>query len=62
MKIVELHDRINPDRIVPFNAEQFLVALPYNGGSLLTLTDTQPVYVKETPEEIVALLKEAEAT
>ncbi len=60
MKIVELHDKVNPDRVVPFDAEDYSAAVPYCGGAGLKLKDSDGLLlVHETPEEIEALVKSA---
>jgi len=62
MKLIKLHDKLNPDRIVPFDAADFSAAFPYNGGSWLRLKDGDQMYpVSETPEQIMALVEEAQS-
>ena len=59
MKIVKLHDKLSPDRIVPIDAADFSGAFPNNGGSWLKLKDGDQLFpVAETPEEIMQLLEE----
>ena len=58
MKLIDLHDFLNPTRVVPFDAADYSIALPYLGGAALKLKDSDvQVLVHETPEEIEALLK-----
>jgi len=59
MLIIELHDKNNPDRIVPFDAADFSIALPSLGGSLLKLkSDGGLIPVEETPDQILKLMKD----
>ena len=60
MHIVKLHDKLNPDRIVPIDAADFSAAFPYLGGSWLRLKDGDQLFpISETPEQIMALIEEA---
>jgi aspartate 1-decarboxylase len=57
MRIVELHDKNNPSRVIPIDAEDFSIAVPYNGGAAVKLKDGDALYiVSETPEEVEALV------
>jgi hypothetical protein len=61
MKLLVFHDYTNPDRVVPFDAEDFSLASPYlSGAALRTKSSDNPVYVHETPEEILRQLQELE--
>jgi len=58
MKIIKLHDLNNPTRIVPFDAADFSVAVPYLGGAALRLKSGDALIpVIETPEQILDLLE-----
>jgi len=58
MKLIDLHDFLNPARVVVLDAADFSIALPYLGGCALKLKSADgQVLVHETPEEIEALLK-----
>jgi hypothetical protein len=57
MKIITLHDAVNENEIVPFDAASFDIALPHLRGSMLKLKDSDALFaVRETPAEILALL------
>ena len=57
MKLLVLHDRLNPTRTITLDAEDFSVAHPYLDGSLLKMKGSDaPFEVEETPEEIYVLL------
>lgn len=61
MTIIDLHDKLNPTRVVPMAAEDFSIAVPYNGGSMLKLKGSDGMlFVHETPEEIEALITNAD--
>ena len=60
MKLIRLHDKINPDRVVPIDAADFSAAFPYLGGSWLRLKDGDQLFpISETPDQIYALIEEA---
>ena len=62
MIIIKLHDKLNPERIVPFDAADFSMALPQLGGSALRLKSSDSLtLVAETPEQIIALMESAGA-
>jgi len=62
MKIIKLHDKNNPERIIPFDAADFSMAVPMLGGSALRLKSSDSLtQVLETPEEILDLLASAGA-
>jgi len=61
MKIIILHDTNNPEKIIPMDAEDFSVALPYLNGScaVRTKSSDSAFMVKESTEEILKMLNEA---
>ena len=60
MNLIELHDKNNPERVVPIDADDFSAAFPYLGGAMLRLKDGDALYpVAETPEAIAELLRAA---
>lgn len=60
MKVVHLHDHLNPDRIIPLDAEDFSCAVPFGSGSTVLRKETDlPLCVHETPEQVEALVEDA---
>jgi len=58
MRLIELHDKNNPTRVIAIDADDFSAAVPHLDGSAVRLKDGDALYiVHETPEEIVELLK-----
>jgi len=61
VKILVLHDLNNPEKIVPFDMDDFSAAQPWNGGSWLKLKSSDaPLLVKESTEVILKLLERAQ--
>ena len=59
MKLLVLHDSLNPVREIPMDAEDFSMAYPAGSGAAVkTKSSDQPVFVHETPEQVTLLLKE----
>ena len=57
VRLIELHDKLNPTRIIPFDADDFSAAIPWCGGSLLKPKDSEALIpVAETPEQIEQLV------
>jgi hypothetical protein len=59
MKIIELHDHLNPTQVVPVDAESIKAVTPFGSGSSVLLADVGVVAVHETPAQVEALMKEA---
>ena len=56
MKTLLLHDYLNPTRVVVLNTAD-LIAEPYLSGSAVYVNGiSEPVLVRETPEEVAILL------
>ena len=59
MKFIELHDINNPSQVIPMDAEDYSVAVPFGSGSSIRLKSSdQPIAVHETPREVILLVTE----
>ena len=53
MRLVELHDINNPQRIIALDADDFSAAIPYGSGSAIMLkSNSQPIAVHESTTEV----------
>ncbi len=60
MPFVNLHDHMNPNRVVPLVAEEISGVTPFASGSTVYRKGCdQVICVHETPEEVEALVNEA---
>lgn len=62
MKLLILHDQLNPTRQVPMDVEDFSTAQPAGSGSVVrTKSSDAGIFVKETPEEIIDSIERLQA-
>jgi hypothetical protein len=61
MAFLKLHSRLNPERVTLQESTEISSVSEYMGGSLIQSKGGSQVIVKETPEEIFAMIKEKEA-
>jgi hypothetical protein len=58
MRIIELHDVNSPNRVIPFDADYFSLALPQNQGCAVFAKDsTFALLVHESTEEVTMLVQ-----
>jgi hypothetical protein len=55
MKLITLHDHINPDQEVTVDADQIAVIEPFGSGAVLTVGGAS-VAVHETPTEVMKII------
>jgi hypothetical protein len=59
MKIVIFHDAMNPDQILPMDAEDFSAAWPQPNGSAVRLKSSDTcLLVHETTTEVLKIITE----
>ena len=60
MKIIVLHDAVNPDQILPMDAEDFSAAWLQPNGSAIRLKDSdRELLVHEKTTEVLKIITEA---
>jgi hypothetical protein len=55
MRIIELHDHLNPTQVVPLDADAIEAVTPFGSGSSVGMASGQVYGVHEKPEEVEAL-------
>jgi hypothetical protein len=57
MRIIVLHDHLNPSQEVPVDADQISAVTVFGSGSSVMVAGMGVVAVHETPHEVLELLK-----
>jgi len=58
VRLVELHDALNPARVIPFDADDFSMAIPQTQGTGILRKDSDIViWVHESSEEVMMLIQ-----
>lgn len=58
MRLIELHDALNPTRIVSFDADDFSMAVPQTEGCAVLRKESDIViWVHESAEEVMMLVE-----
>lgn len=57
MKLITLHDHLNPDQEVEVDAEQIVVISVFGSGSALSMSNGSTIGVHETPSEVTQLVR-----
>jgi hypothetical protein len=60
MKLIHLHDINNPSQVIPMDAEDFSVAVPFGTGSSVKLKSADtPIACHEDPETVEQIVSQA---
>jgi len=58
VRLIELHDALNPARVIPFDADDFSTAIPQNTGCAVLRKESDIIlYVHESSEEVMMLIE-----
>lgn len=59
MRLLILHDIMNPQREIPIDADDFSAAAPFGQGSAVRIkSGDTPLAVHETPEQIIQMIRD----
>jgi hypothetical protein len=56
MRLIDLHDHMNPGQVVPVDADSIQGVTPFGSGSSLQMENGSPIGVHETPEQVERIM------
>jgi hypothetical protein len=62
MRMIELHDHMNPTQVVPVDADAIEGVVPFGSGSSLQPSSGNVIGVHETPEQVERIVSGDESS